>query len=163
MNKELYIKKENAIKKERKIFCDISNLKEFLKENEENFKEAESIKALQSIKNYLIKKEEYLKGIEQQSKDISKELSSTCKHEIAIKQNPFSGYSCLICNKTLTRDNNMPNNALICVDAVEDYHAFLAIQNAFKESVHSDKDLMETMGELVEDMQYDRNIKVYRR
>ena len=164
MNKELYIKKQNAIKRERQIFCHITNLKEFLKDNEKNFKEVESIKALQTIRNYLIKKEKELKEAEQNSKYISKEFASTCKHEITIKQNPFSGYCCLICNRRLTSDNNsLPNNTLICIDAVEDYHAFLDIQNSFKEISHTDKDLIETMSELVEDMQYDSNIKVYRR
>lgn len=163
MNKELYIKKENAIKRERQIFCDISNLKEFLKDNEKNFKEVESIKALQAIRNYLIKKEKELKEAEQNSKYISKELASTCKHEITIKQNPFYGYCCLICNRHFTNDNNIPNNTLISIDAVEDYHAFLDIQNSLKEIAHSDKDLIATMSELVEDMQYESNIKVYRR
>ena len=164
MNKELYIKKENTIKRERQIFCDVSILKEFLKDNEKNFKEIDSINALKNIKNYLVKKQQELKETEKLEEKLTKELSSSCKHEIAIKDSRHTyGYYCLICKHFLTNDDNIiPNNALISIDAKEDYQAFYIIENTFKEIVCNDKDLIETISELVENMQYDRNIKVYR-
>ena len=164
MDKELCIKNEEIKERERNLSCTVSVLKKFLKDNEENFKEVESIKTLQVIRNYLIKKEAELKVVEKNSEGISNELYSTCKHEIAIQSRLRFGYACLICKHLLTRErNDIPRKPLISIDTSDDYEVEYIIENAFKEIVHSDKDLMETITELVEDIEYDRNIKVYRR
>lgn len=164
MNKELYIKVEEARQYERELACIVSRLTEFLTDNEKKFKEKESIKALKTIKNYLIKKEEELNSAKKNSEDISKKLYSTCKHEVAIQVRLSPGYSCLICKHFLTRkENDVPNNTLISIDTSNDYQVEYIVEDTFKEIVHSDKDLIETISELVEDIEYDRNIKVYRR
>ena len=164
MNKELYIKNEKAIEKERNLSCTVSILKEFLEDNEDNFKEVESIKSLQTIRNYLIKKVEELNEARKTSKEISKELYSTCNHEIAIQSRLCFGYACLVCNHLLTRErNDVPSKVLISIDTSNDYETEYIIKDTFEEIVHTDKDLIETISELVEDMKYDRNIKVYRR
>ena len=49
MDKELYIKRRNMIKEITKTNITIKNLKLFLKENEEFFKNKESLEALKNI------------------------------------------------------------------------------------------------------------------
>ena len=160
MDKELYIKREEQLKKLWEVRSLVSVLEEFLIKNQENFKRKESIEALKRIKLYFELKQKELLEIDKKEKEISNELYSTCKHEIAIKGwegNPY--YQCLICG----HNSIEPINSLISIDVTNDFQVGYIIDKILKDVVHSDKDLMETISDAVEEMQYDRDIKVYRR
>lgn len=160
MDKELYIKREEQLKKLWEVRSLVSVLEEFLIKNQENFKRKESIEALKKIRSYFeLKQKEYLE-IDKKEKEIYNKLYSTCKHEIAIKGwegNPY--YHCLICG----HNYNEPKKPLISIDVTNDRQVGYIIDKILKDVVHSDKDLMETISDAVEEMQYDRDIKVYRR
>jgi len=162
MNKELYIKWEKNSKKIQELSSLLNCLQTFLKENEKNFKKEESIEALKKIKTYLkTKEEEYQTSVTIQEK---KELYSTCNHEVAIKRNNMSYYQCLICKHNLTRDiNDNLEHTHIFIDTTQDYQAIDIIEEIFEEIVHNDKDLIETINNELLEMQYDKDIKVYRR
>ena len=51
----------------------------------------------------------------------------------------------------------------ILVDISNDYQVEYIIEKEFQNIIHSNKDLMQTMLSLIENMQYERDIKVYRR
>lgn len=160
MDKELYIKREEQLKKLWEVRSLVSVLEESLINNQENFKRKESIEALKRIKLYFELKQKELLEIDKKEKKIYNELYSTCKHEIAIKGwqgNPY--YQCLICKHNF----NEPKKSLISIDVTNDFQVGYIIDKIFKDVVQSDKDLMETIGDAVEEMQYDRDIKVYRR
>ena len=84
MNKELYIKREKQLEELRKLSFLVHSLKDFLEKNEKNFKKEESIDALKKIKMYFEEKEREYNECEAIQKSLTKELVSTCKHEIAI-------------------------------------------------------------------------------
>lgn len=160
MGKELYIKREEQLKKLREVRSLVLVLEEFLRNNQENFKRKESIEALKRIREYYeLKQKEYLE-IDKKEKEIYEELYSTCKHEVIVKGNggnPY--YQCLICK----RNSVEPKNSLISIDVTNDRQVAYIMDKILKDVVHSDKDLMETISDAVEEMQYDRDIKVYRR
>lgn len=159
MSKELYIKKKETLKELREISGLVGTLEYFLKENEKNFKREESIKALKRIREYLKEKQEIHNKLEEQFKEQSVELMRICKHGISIKSRPFSSYHCLMCGKNMG-EKDIPN---ISVDTTNDYQTEYIIEEQFQRTVHSENDLVLTMLSLIEDMQYERNIKVYRR
>lgn len=160
MDKELYIKREEQLKKLWEVRSLVLVLEEFLIKNQENFKRKESIEALKKIRSYFeLKQKEYLE-IDKKEKEIYNKLYSTCKHEVIVKGNcgnPY--YQCLICK----RSSIEPKNSLISIDVTNDRQVGYIIDKIVKDVVHSDKDLMETISDAVEEMQYDRDIKVYRR
>ncbi len=165
MNKELYIKREKQLEELNRMYSLVNWLQKFLSENEKNFKMDESIESLKKIKMYFEQKEKEHQDFENKVTETYKELCSTCKHEIAIRYSnrPYS-YICLICNCALKENSDMiPNDSLISIDTTKDYEVAYIIEKVFKEVVYSEKDLIETIDELVEELQYDRNIKVYRR
>ena len=164
MNKELYIKREGLQKKERELYYLISNLQLFLKENEKKFTKEESIKSLIKIKDYLELKKQEHECCEDKEKELYKELHTTCRHEIAIKYSNRPAYECLICNCCIDKDRNIIEKiADICIDTTNDYQVAYLIEDLFKEIVYSDKDLNETIIPFLENLQYERNIKVKRR
>lgn len=160
MYKELYIKREEQLKKLRGVRSLVLVLEEFLRNNQENFKRKESIEALERIRLYFeLKQKEYFE-IEKEERKICNELYSNCKHEVTIKGdggNPY--YQCLICK----RNSIESKNSLISIDVTNDRQVAYIMDKILKDVVHSDKDLMETISEALEEMQYDRDIKVYRR
>ena len=163
MNKELYIKNEKQSKELSKLRYLIRDLQEFLRKNEKNFKRKESIDALKRIKEYLeLKKKEYTIS-EKIHKETHKELISACKHEIAIKYYNMPYYKCLTCNHDLSWINEVPKTPLISIDPSNDYEVIYTIEELLKEVMHSDKDLIETISTVLEEIQYEKNIKVYRR
>ena len=159
MNKELYIKKEETLNELRKISFLVGTLERFLGENEKNFKREESIQVLKKLREYLQLKKELVKELESQYKQQYVELIKTCKHEISIKNIRTQYYKCLICGCNM--DGKQTQNIL--VDISNDCQAEYIIEKEFQSIVHSNKDLMQTMFSLIENMQYERNIKVYRR
>ena len=160
MNKELYIKREEQSKKLSEVRGLVFVLRKFLENNQENFKRKESIEALKRIREYYeLKNSEYLE-IDKKEKEIYEKLYSTCKNEVIVKGdggNPY--YQCLICKRNFIE----PKNSLISIDVTNDRQAGYIIDKMLKDVVHSDKNLMETISDAVEEMQYDREIKVYRR
>ena len=66
MNKELYIKRRNLKKEIIKIKITINTLTSFLKENEEFFKNKNSLKALKNIKIYLENTKQKLKNLNEE-------------------------------------------------------------------------------------------------
>lgn len=164
MNKELYIKNANKEKELKELYYILRNLQSFLKDNENNFKREKSILALKRIKEYLEKKENEYKLLENEQKNIEKELYHTCNHEIAIKYSNIPTYQCLICKNNLDKDRNIiKEKALISIDTTNDYKVAYIIEEVFKEVIYSDKDLIDTINDLIEELQYERNIKFYRR
>lgn len=164
MNKELYIKNKNKVKELKELYYILRNLQSFLKDNEKNFKRENSILALKKIKEYLEKKEKEYKLLESDQKNIEKELYYNCNHEIAIKYSNMPAFQCLICGSSLDKDRNIiREKALLSIDTTNDYKVAYIIEEAFKDIVYSDKDLMDTINNLVEELQYERNIKIYRR
>lgn len=159
MSKELYIKKEETLKELREVSGLVGILEHFLKENEKNFKREESIKALRRIREYLKEKQKIHDRLETQFKEQSVKLMRICKHDISIKSRPFSSYHCLMCEKNMG-EKDIPN---ISVDTTSDYQTEYIIEEQFQSTVYSENDLVQTMLSLIEDMQYERDIKVYRR
>lgn len=164
MNKELYIQKEKSLKELQELSFLVHSLQSFLIENEKKFKREKSIDALNKIKQYFeLKEKEYHKS-ENKQKEILRKLYSTCTHETAIKRRNISNYQCLICGCSLGKArDDIPEDCLISIDTTKDYKAAYIIEGIFKEIVYSDKDLIETINDAVLEMQYDRDIKVYRR
>ena len=159
MNKDLYIKKKETNSKYRELRSIFHCLKEFMKENEKIFKRKESIEALKSIKEYLIKIENEVIESGKECEKIHKELARSCNHEVAIKGDWH--YQCLVCKRNL--GENIPKESLISIDRNKDYMAEDKLYEILEDIVHSDKDLVETLNDLLEELQYDSKIKVYRR
>lgn len=163
MNKQLYIKNEKKLMELNKLFFLTQSLKSFLDENENNFKKQESIKALKKIREYLECKNKEYCNCEDQQRDINQELYLTCNHEIAIKYSNSLYYECLICNHYLDYNMNTTPQNTIFIDATNDEQVAYNVKKIFDEIVHSDKDLTETISPHLEEIQFERNIKVYRR
>ena len=159
MNKELYLKKEETLNKLREISSKIGELERFLGENEKNFKREESIQVLKKLREYLQLKKELVKELESQYKQQNIELIKMCEHEVSIKNRRTQSYRCLICGCNM--DGKQTQNIL--VDISNDCQAEYIIEKEFHSIVHSNKDLMQIMLTLIENMQYERDIKVYRR
>lgn len=162
MNKELYIRKEESLKELQKLRVLVSCLQTFLEKNEKNFKREESIEALEKIRTYFeINEKEYHES-ESKYREVEMKLYSTCNHEVAVKRSNYFCYECLICNRILESNRDkVPENSLISIDTTKDYEVAGIIEEIFKEVVHSDKDLIEEISDAIEEMQYDRDIKVY--
>lgn len=164
MNKELYIKRENHLEELNKLRNIVDSLEVFLKENEKIFKRKESINALKTIRTYFENIEKEYKEIKIKYNQLDKELFTTCKHEVAIKYNIYPCYQCLICGRTLGVNHEIISEiSLLSIDTADDHNVAHIIENKFKEIVRSNLDLIEEMIHLVEELQYDTNIKVYRR
>lgn len=161
MVKELYIKREQLLKELQELSFLVSILQTFLIENEKNFKRDKSIEALKKIKTYFEFKRQEAEVKEHEYREITRKFYSTCSHDIAIKKGNMDTYECLICNWSL--GNNIPDQSLISIDTSKDYQVAYTVEKILGDIVHSDKDLIETMSDVIEDMQYDRDIKVYRR
>lgn len=159
MNKDLYLKKEKLNNENQKLRSIFHYLKKFMKENEQIFKKKESIEALKSIKEYLIKIESEVIESDKECLKIHKELIGSCNHDVSIKR--CWDYQCLICKRYINKD--IPKESLISIDTNGDYITEDKILKIFEDVVHSDKDLVETLGEALEELQYDSKIKVYRR
>lgn len=111
MNKELYIKRRNLKKEIIKIKITINTLTSFLKENEEFFKNKNSLKALKNIKIYLENTNQKLKKLNEEYIKIQKLMKSTCKHEI-IFIDDYKNLECPICGLPVL-ENNLQNTKLI--------------------------------------------------
>lgn len=164
MDKELYIKKEKQREKLYKLSSIVDSLDNFLRDNENKFNRKESINALKTIKNFLENKRCEYEETKIKYSELDKKLFTTCKHEVSIKYNIYPSYHCLICGRTLGVDKEIiADLSLLSVDTTNDYKVGNILENKFKEIVFSDLDLIEEFTTLVEELQYDRNIKVYRR
>lgn len=161
MDKVLYKKKNELIDKQYNLSIIVSSLENFFNENEKNFKRDESIATLKSIKNYLIEKKTELNDVKKDLIILQRKLIQNCNHEIAIKRSNIYNYQCLICNCSLGA--NIPQNSLISINTTKDYKVTSVIENIFKDIVYSDKDLIKTISYAVEEIQYESEIKVYRR
>ena len=159
MNKSLYIKKQETNNKNFELRCVFDYLSDFIGKYEIIFKRKESIEALKSIKEYLIKIENEVIESGKECEMIHKELARSCNHEVAIKGDWH--YHCLVCKINL--GENIPKESLISIDRNKDYMAEDKIYEILEDIVHSDKDLVETLNDLLEELQYDSKIKVYRR
>lgn len=159
MNKELYIKERELLEKVRSLYSTFNSLREFLNKNEKKFINKKSILALQEIKEYLIILKEQLNKEDKNYKSLQRELISSCKHELVIKD----GYNfvCPICESFF--GNIIPDDTLLAIDVSKDYKASSKINSTLKEVVYSDKDLIETFLELLEEIQYENDIRIYRR
>ena len=111
MNKELYIKRRILKKEIIKIKITINTLTSFLKENEEFFKNKNSLKALKNIKIYLENTNQKLKNLNEEYIKIQKLMKSTCKHEI-IFIDDYKNLECPICGLPVL-ENNLQNTKLI--------------------------------------------------
>ena len=111
MNKELYIKRRNLKKEIIKIKITINTLTSFLKENEEFFKNKNSLKALKNIKIYLENTNQKLKNLNEKYIKIQKLMKNTCKHEI-IFIDDYKNLECPICGLPVL-ENNLQNTKLI--------------------------------------------------
>ena len=159
MNKELYLKKEETLNKLRKISSTVGKLERFLGENEKNFKREESIQVLKKLREYLQLKKELEKELESWYKQQNIELIKMCEHEVSIKNRRTQSYRCLICGCIM--DEKQAQSIL--VDISNDYQVEYIIEKELQNIIHSNKDLMQKMLSLIENMQYERDIKVYRR
>lgn len=91
-----------------------------------------------------------------------KNFSLDCQHEIAITLgNVKDIYSCLICGKKL--GHAPKEKSIIAIDTMNSSNKTWEIKEKFEQIVYSEDDLIETMTDILEDMQYESKIKVYRR
>lgn len=159
MNKELYIKERELFEKVSSIYSTIYRLREFLNKNEKKFRDEKSILALKEIKEALTELKEKYDEANKKYKLLERELILSCKHELVIKD----GYNfvCPICERSF--GNEFPDDALLGIDVSKDYKTSDRINNTFKEVVYSDRDLIETFLDLLDEIQYDSDIKIYRR
>ena len=111
MNKELYIKRRNLKKEIIKTKITITTLTSFLKENEDFFKNKNSLKALKNIKIYLENTNQKLKNLNEKYIKIQKLMKNTCKHEI-IFIDDYKNLECPICGLPVL-ENNLQNTKLI--------------------------------------------------
>lgn len=164
MNKELYKKNYKELKELNKLYNIIKTIENFLKENEKKFTFPESLDALKKIRDYLELKQKEYEEHKNKQRGIYKELYNTCKHEISIKYSQYPSYQCLICEQTVGVNREIiPEVSLLSIDITNDYKVARIIEEKFNEVLNCDLDLVEEMTNLIEDLQYDRDIKVYRR
>lgn len=164
MNKELYKKNYKELRELNKLYNIINTIENFLKENEKKFRFPSSLNALKKIRDYLELKQKEYEECNIRQKEIYKELYNTCKHEISIKYSHYPSYHCLICEQTVGVNKEIiPEVSLLSIDTTNDYEVACIIEEKFNEVVNCDLDLVEEMTNLIEDLQYDRDIKVYRR
>lgn len=162
MNKELYTQQEKIKIELDEIEREIRSLSIFLRDYEKSFKRNESIESLKTIKAYLLQKEQEYQKIYQNYCELEKELISTCNHEIVLNRRVGSPeYECLMCKSDLGK--KLPPKSLISIDISNDYKFEYLLEDILKKLVHSNLDLVETISNAVEEMQYEREIKVYRR
>lgn len=164
MNKELYIKNEKQKKELTEISRVVYTLEKFLVKSENKFQNKESIEALKKIKEFLELKKKETEKYKKIQQATYQELYTTCKHEIAIKYSNIPDYRCLVCNCSLTIEHkDIPKESLIMVDTTNDYKVAYMIEETFQKIIYSDSDLIETINHFLEEIQYERNIKIYRR
>ena len=161
MNKELYIKTKELKQKSNNLQSTFSSLNKFITKNEKIFKKNESIEALKKIKEYLLNIEKELDISNNECRKVSRELICSCKHEIAIKRTRVLNYNCMVCGVNLGSD--ISKETLISIDTNNDYETETKLVKIFKDIIYSDKELIDTMNDALEDFQYDSKIKVYRR
>jgi len=154
--KELYINYKKEEKELRKLQFLIEDLQKFINLYEKNFKRQESIIVLKKIKEYLTNNKEKLNTTKNKVKELEQKLITTCKHDIVIKD--YLSYICLICGEYVEREQSK-----IAIDTTKEPHLTNRIIKILIETIQSDKDLIETMSKELEEMQYEREIKVYRR
>jgi len=162
MDKETYKKNKEFRNKIELLEREINTIKNFLNKNESKFKKNDSIKALKNIKEYLIKKQAQLEKDQNNYKEDHEIFSLGCQHEIAITLGCAKDiYRCLICGKKLGHASK--EKSIIAIDTMNSSHKTWEIKEKFEQIVYSEDDLIETMTDILEDMQYESKIKVYRR
>jgi len=161
MNKSLYLKAKELNNESNELFNLINLIKKFLDNNETKFKNKESIIALKVIKNYLLNKEKELEIVQTNCRNNRIELVNTCNHEIAIKNTNIDEYFCLICNHYFGSD--IPEKSLISIDTKNDYKTYYEVKKIFDNLVNSDRNIIEDLTEELIRIQYEKDIKVYRR
>lgn len=121
MDKELYIKRRNMIKEITKTNITIKNLKLFLKENEEFFKNKESLEALKNIKTYL-------ENIKQKEEKLREEYTQTqinmranCNHEIILIDD-YKNLECPICDLPVLKNETHNTELIIKVNITPQYY-----------------------------------------
>lgn len=161
MNKELYKEIKSKLKELQNITYKTSVLESFLKENEKNFTRKESINALNKIKEYLLEQRKIQSTLETEYKELITRQIKTCNHEVSIKRSTSPSFYCLICGKYMgDNQNNIPN---LSVDISKDYEVYYIIEKHFERLIQNDEDISESIIKLLENLQYERNIKVLRR
>lgn len=161
MNKELYKEIKIKLRELQNISFKTSTLETFLRENEKNFSREESKNALNKIREYLLEMKQIQKSLETEYKELITIQSKTCNHEISIKKSTSHSYYCLICEKNLGENQNKISN--LSIDVTKDYEVYYIIEKYFNELIKSDKDVFEEIIILLENLQYERNIKILRR
>lgn len=161
MNKELYREIKSKLKELQNITFVASTLESFLIENENKFKKEESIKALNKIREYLQEKQKIQSILESEYKELITRQTRTCNHEISIKKSTSPSFYCLICGKNMGENqNNIPN---LSVDVSKDYEVYYIIEKHFETLIYNNENIEESIIKLLENLQYERNIKVLRR
>lgn len=163
MNKELYKKNINLLEEYQTLRYTVNSLKKFLEEHEKNFERKKSIESLKKIRAYLELKQKDYQECSDNQKNTFKELRNTCSHEVAVKGYCISQYKCLICGYPFSLSGRVPDESLISIDVSKDIEVQKMLDEIYKEVISSDQDLIEIISEKIEDWQYERNIKVYRR
>lgn len=94
MNNELLVKREELHKKFMKTLT-MQYIKDFLVKYEKEFSLAESKKAIERIKQFVVLKEKEEQSLEIEKIELEKQIMTSCKHEI-VKKN-YDQAICLIC------------------------------------------------------------------
>lgn len=161
MNKKLYKEIKIKLKELQNIVYKTSTLENFLQENEKNFTREESIKALNKIREYLLEQQKIQTTLEREFKELITRQTKTCNHEVSIKRNISPSFYCLICGKYMGDNQfDIPN---LSVDVSKDYEVYYIIEKHFEELIQNNENILESITKLLENLQYERNIKVLRR
>lgn len=89
------------------------------------------------------------------------EVVFTCSHDIIYKNDSNSSYECLICKGYI--GDKIPDGTAIAIDLFKNINLLHEINEVFRDIVYSDKDSISTFNDFIDSMQYENNIKVYRK
>lgn len=169
MNRKIYeerlkIYKEQIKRKERmnKLNSDYWKLNEFLRENQNKFKNKESIEALKRINAYFETTQKELTKLQKEIKIARLRPRTDCKHEIILKN--ANQLECLICGCDLFREDvDCELKIDLGGDVYRQNEIYNKVLTIFDEIIKQEGDIVEEMIPLLEELQYESDIKIYRR
>ena len=162
MERDLYIREKEEKKALDKKYIELSPIYSFISYYAKWFKSKESIEAIKRIKKYLDKEEKEYKKLEDNHHEAFFNFVDSCKHEIAVTTSPtISDCTCIICGYGIYGEKK--KNPLIIVNIDSNRELKEKLKKKIEEAAYEGKDPIEEVCNYVEDLQFNSNIKVYRR
>lgn len=160
MNKELYLKTKELEKEYYNNYAIVESLKKFLKENKNKFREKESLMALKEISIFLERKEVENKKLYNELNKVKEKFVLSCKHEVVLQNCYGKSYTCAICQ---TYVENPQYFIITALDLISNRSLVYKLKEMVDKSLENDINFQSFIEENMRELQYEENIKVYRR